>query len=94
MIKRRLMRMTLAVAVLLASSLTASAAAGTADAPRITKEQAKALLGTPGVLFVDARTESAWNGSDRKINGAVRIDKWDLGMWSSGFPDDMTFIVY
>jgi len=70
------------------------AAAATADAPRITKEEAKALLGAPKVLFVDGRTESAWYKSDKKIKGAVRIDKWDIEMWASSFPSDTTFIVY
>lgn len=70
------------------------AAAATADAPRITKEDAKALLGAPKVLFVDGRTESVWYKSDRKIKGAVRIDKWDIQMWASSFPSDTTFIVY
>lgn len=70
-------------------------AAGAADTvPRITKEEARKLLGAPKVVFVDARTESAWNGSDQKIKGAVRIDKWDLGMWTSSYPGDTTFIVY
>lgn len=70
------------------------AAAATADAPRITKEEAEALLGAPKVLFVDGRTESTWYKSDKKIKGAVRIDKWDIEMWASSFPSDTTFIVY
>ena len=82
----------LALAVILTG--TAAAAAATADAPRITKEEARALLGAPNVVFVDARTESAWSKSDRKIKGAVRIDKWDLQMWASSYPDDTTFIIY
>jgi len=82
----------LALAVILTG--TAAAPAATADAPRITKEEARALLGAPHVLFVDARTESTWSKSDRKIKGAVRIDKWDLQMWASSYPDDMTFIIY
>jgi hypothetical protein len=78
----------------LTGTSAAPAAAATADAPRITKEEARALLGAPNVVFVDARTESAWRKSDRKIKGAVRIDKWDLQMWASSYPDDMTFIIY
>jgi hypothetical protein len=70
------------------------AAAATADAPRITKEEAKALLGAPKALFVDGRTESAWYKSDKKIKGAVRIDKWDIEMWASSYPSDTMFIVY
>ena len=84
----------LALAVILIGTAAAPAAAATAEAPRITKEEARALLDAPNVVFVDARTESAWSKSDRKIKGAVRIDKWDLQMWASSYPDDTTFIIY
>lgn len=83
-----------AVVLFLAAAMAAPAAAATADAPRIAKEEAKALLDAPKVVFVDARTEAAWSRSDRKIKGAVRIDKWDIEMWASSYPDDTTFIVY
>ena len=53
---------------------------------RIRAAEVKARLeaGEP-ILFLDARSEKAWNGSDRKIAGAVRIrplllavaDDWD-----------------
>ena len=46
------------------------------------------------VVFVDGRTETAWDKSDKKIKGGVRIDKWDIEMWDSSFPSDTTFIVY
>jgi hypothetical protein len=81
-------------AVLLAGTVATPAAAATADVQRITKEEAKVLLGAPKVVFVDARTELTWSRSDRKIRGAVRIDKWDLEMWASPYPADTTFIIY
>jgi len=90
--KDRLRRTILAVIVCIMASVPAAAA--TADASRITKEEAKMLLGSPKVVFVDARTESTWGRSDRKIKGAVRIDKWDLDMWASPYPADTTFIIY
>jgi len=84
----------LAAMVCLMAAGALPAAAATANAPRITKGEAKALLGAPKVLFVDARTESTWSRSDKKIRGAVRVDKWDLEMWASPYPNDTTFIVY
>ncbi len=90
---RRQHWMLVAMACLLSAG-TLPASAATADAPRITKEEAKALLGAPKVLFVDGRTEMTWYKSDKKIKGAVRIDKWDIEMWASSFPSDTTFIVY
>jgi hypothetical protein len=69
-------------------------AAATRDMPRITKEEAKALLGAPKVVFVDARLTSVWDRSDRKIKGAVRADRWDLESWAAGYDRDTTFIAY
>ena len=62
--------------------------------PRITREEARALLGFPNVVFIDARTNAAWNASDRKIKGAVRVDKWDLDTLVSSYAGDTKFIVY
>ena len=69
-------------------------AADTADAPRISKEDAKALLNSPKTVFVDGRITSAWEGSDKKIPGAVRADRWDFEGWAEGYARDTTFIVY
>jgi hypothetical protein len=70
------------------------AVSATADAPRIAKEEAKALLGAPKVVFIDGRISSAWNRSNRKIPGAVRADSWDLETWAANYDKDTTFIVY
>lgn len=64
------------------------------DAPRITKEEAKVLLGAQKVVFVDARTDSNWSRSDKKIKGAVRPDKWDLESWAGDYTRETKFIVY
>lgn len=88
------MRMFTVPALALLLLWTALPAAAIIDAPRITKEDARALIGKQGTVFLDARTGSSWEKSDRKIKGAVRIDKWDLEMWSSSYPSDTTFIVY
>jgi len=84
----------LAVAIALLCVLPASAAAATADAPRITKEEAKALLGAANVVFVDARISKAWKASAQKIPGAVRPDRWDLESWADAYGKDTTFIAY
>jgi hypothetical protein len=74
--------------------MVSPAIAATADAPRITKEEAKALLGAPKVVFIDGRISSAWDRSNRKIPGAVRADSWDLETWAADYDKDTTFIVY
>jgi len=64
------------------------------DAPRIDKEEVKALLGDPGVIILDARTGSSWNKSDKKIKGAVRVDPDDVASWAGSIPKDKKIIVY
>lgn len=81
-------------AMLAASFLFAAAAVQAAEAPRITKEDAKALIGKPNVIFVDARVGSQWKRSDKKITGAVRIEAGDYELWATGLDKDTTFIVY
>jgi predicted sulfurtransferase len=44
------------------------------EAPRITKEKLKALLGDPDLVVVDVRQPEAWDGSSSKIKGAIRVD--------------------
>lgn len=84
----------LAVAVFLAAAQSSWVKAATADVPRITKEEAKALLGTPKVVFIDGRISSAWERSTVKIPGAVRADAWDLETWAADYDRGTTFIVY
>jgi hypothetical protein len=49
------------------------AAAGRAaeDAPRITKEEVKALLEDPGVVTLDARTGASWTRKSRARSGSI-----------------------
>jgi len=74
----------------------AAAAAGgdIGAAARITKEEAKALLGAPNAVFLDARTGGSWSGSDQKIKGAVRVDPRDVASWAGNYPKDAKLIVY
>jgi hypothetical protein len=69
-------------------------AAAADDVPRISKEEAKALLGKPNVVFLDARVDKTWKGSSRKILGAVRVDLYDLETQAANYGKDATFIVY
>jgi hypothetical protein len=84
----------LVLVLFMAASLAAPAIAATSDALRITKEDAKALLGAPKVVFVDGRISSAWDRSNKKIPGAVRADRWDFDTWTGNYDKDTTFIVY
>ena len=83
------------VAVVLAAALFlfTAVAVQAAEAPRITKEDAKALLGMPKVVFLDARIGGEWKSSDKKIKGAVRVEG-DYETWARGIDKDTTIIAY
>jgi hypothetical protein len=83
-----------ALVLFVAATLAVPAIAATADAPRITKEEAKALLGAPKAVFIDGRISAAWDRSNRKIPGAVRADTWGLETWAADYDKDTTFVVY
>lgn len=84
-----------AAAVLFASVWIFSAAGFAADeAPRIAKEEVKALLNDPNTVILDARITPDWKKSDRKIKGAIRVDPLDVGAWAGNYPRDKKIIVY
>lgn len=80
--------------ILFLTSLFLCSASFAEDAPRMTKEQVKDLLGYHGVLILDARTGAAWANSDSKIKGAVRVDPSDVDSWAGTLSKDKTIIIY
>ncbi len=70
------------------------AIAKSADAPRMTKEELKASLGSPDLVIIDVRRESDWTGSDLKIKGAVREDPGAVESWENKYPKDKTLVFY
>ena len=65
-----------------------------ADAPRMTKEELKALLGQPDLIIIDVRTGSDWTASDLKIMGSVREDPYAIAPWTNKYPKDKTLVLY
>jgi predicted sulfurtransferase len=65
-----------------------------ADAPRMTKEELKALLGQPDLIIIDVRTGSDWTASDLKIKGAVREDPENIESWANKYAKDKTLVLY
>ena len=51
-----------------------TAFAKSAEAPRMPKEEIKAMLGSTDLVIVDVRYGKDWTDSDVKIKGAVRED--------------------
>jgi hypothetical protein len=72
----------------------AAAACAADDAPRISKEEVRSLLGDRNVIILDARAEGSWRESDRKIKGAVRVDPAHVDTWAGTLPKGKKIIVY
>jgi hypothetical protein len=64
------------------------------DVPRMTKDELKALLGSPDLLIVDVRLDRDWKGSDLKIKGAIREEPRDVESWANKYSKDKTLVLY
>jgi len=64
------------------------------DAPRITKEELKSMLGNPEVIVVDVRISDDWKKSEYKIKGAVREDPEKFKSWANHYSKDKTLVFY
>ncbi len=64
------------------------------DAPRMTKEELKAMLGNPNLIIIDVRHGMDWTGSDLKIKGAVREDPEAIDSWANKYLKDKTLVFY
>lgn len=65
-----------------------------AEAPRMTKDELKGLLGQADVVVIDVRAVGDWKGSDEKIQGAVREEPGTEGAWGSRHPKEKTLVLY
>ena len=86
-------RWVVALAAVALGLLTCVAAFG-GEAPRITKEKTKALLGTKKAVIIDVRTTSDWKESGLKIKGAVREDPGEVEKWAGKYPKEKEIILY
>jgi hypothetical protein len=64
------------------------------DAPRMDKDELKALLDNPDVVILDARTSSDWNKSESKIKGAHRLEQSNAESVETMYPKEKTIVVY
>ena len=66
-----------------------------ADVPRITVEELKEKLAKNAHIFIiDSRSPGAYEGSERKIKGAVRIPADEVETRLSEIPRDREIVVY
>ena len=68
--------------------------AKSADVPRMTKEELKAMLDSPDLVIIDVRQRMDWADSDSKIKKAVREDPGAVDSWTNKYPKDKTLVFY
>ena len=68
--------------------------ARSADAPRMTKDELKAMLGNPDLVIIDVRTQRDWTEGDSKIKGAIREDPEAVESWTKKYPKGKTIVLY
>jgi hypothetical protein len=82
------------VSLFVALALAWAGVSFSADAPRMTKDEVKDLLGNADVAVIDVRTAGEWKESDEKIAGAVREEPGAEGAWAPRYPKEKTIVLY
>jgi hypothetical protein len=62
--------------------------------PRMTKDELKARLGSPGLIVLDVRTDRDWSKSELKIHGALRESPKAFEQWAGKYSRGNTFVLY
>jgi hypothetical protein len=89
--KKRLLIATLIIFFLVGASMIL---AKSADAPRMTKDELKGMLGNPDLVIVDVRYGKDWTDSDLKIKGAAREDPKVFESWANKYPKNKTIVLF
>ena len=74
--------------------LTAFSLAISADVPRMTKEDLKALLEKGDVILLDLRSGKDWKSSEFKLPKAIREDPGKVASWAKKYPKEKTLVLY
>nr|WP_041286430.1 rhodanese-like domain-containing protein [Desulfomonile tiedjei] len=62
--------------------------------PRISKEELRAMQGSPELIIIDVRSPRDWESSDMKIRGAVREDPMNIPNWIRKYPPEKILVFY
>jgi rhodanese-related sulfurtransferase len=68
--------------------------AESADIPRMTVDELKAILASPDLVILDVRGSGDWAESDLKIKGAIREDPVTVETWARKYSKDKTLVLY
>jgi rhodanese-related sulfurtransferase len=64
------------------------------EAPRLDPQTLKSWLKDPQVIILDVRQPGDWQGSDKKIQGAVRQEPKEFKTWAATLPKDKKIVLY
>ena len=64
------------------------------EAPKISKEELKAKLGSKDLIIIDVRLDEQWRFSNRKIPGAVHENPAVTSTWMDKYPKNKTIVFY
>ena len=64
------------------------------EVPRMEVDELNARLGEPGLVIIDVRSASDWEGSSRKIKGAIRQESKKVSSWASHYPKEKPIVLY
>ena len=64
------------------------------DVPRVDPGTLKSWLADPQVIVLDVRQPKDWQGSDKKIQGAVRQEPKEVKTWAASLPKDKKIVLY
>jgi len=65
-----------------------------AEIPRMTKDELKALLGNSDLVILDVRASSDWKSSDLKIKDAIREEPGQINSWSNKYSKEKIIVLY
>ena len=66
----------------------------TSEVPTMKAEELQAMLGSPAVIILDARSTGAWKKSTEKIQGAIRAASDDYQNWKEQYSKKTTIVLY
>ena len=85
---KKLLMLTIMVLMPLATVWAAS------GVPKMEAKELQAMLGSPDVIVLDARSGGAWKSSTEKIQGAIRAASDDYQQWKEQYPKKATIVLY
>merc|ERR1711941_147627 len=89
--KRSMLKKLLMLTIMILMPITAVWA--TSAVPKMEAEKLQAMLGSPGVIVLDARAAGAWKDSTEKIQGAIRAASEDYQQWKAQYSKNATIVL-